>query len=188
MRGLTLYARSRQAPAAMVALVLAAVVIWFATYQTWSILPASLAITSAAALASIGLSGQDADLDRTAAIRWPLRRSGHLFLIGVAVAGAVLAVQTAGQDQVATGLILRNTAGTVGLAAIATTAFGGRFGWTLPLAWLGIAPIVPSRPDTTSEVAAWMLRPVGTTAATVTATVLCIGGVLLYALVGARRT
>jgi hypothetical protein len=187
MRGLVLYARSRQVLAALIALVAAAVIVWFATYQTWSLLAASLAITSAAALASIGLSGQDADLDRTAAIRWPLRRFGHLFLIGLAVAGAVLTIQTAGQDHVATGLILRNTAGTVGLAAIATTMFGSRFGWTLPLACLGIAPMVPSRSDTTNEVAAWMLRPAGTTAATVTAAILCIGGVLLYALVGPRR-
>lgn len=188
MRGILLYARSRQGPAALVALVVAAVVIWFATYQTWSLLTASLAITASAALASIGLSGQDADLDQSAAIRWPLRRFGHLFLIGVAVAVAVLAIQTAGQDHVATGLILRNTAGTVGLAAIATTLFGSRFGWTLPLAWLGIAPIVPQGPDMTSQVASWMLRPAGTTPATVTAAILCAAGVLLYALVGARRT
>jgi hypothetical protein len=188
MRGLVLYARSRQVPAALVALVVATVAIWSATYQLWSLLPASLAITSAAALASIGLAGQDADLDQSAAIRWPLRRFGHLFLIGVAVAGAVLMIQTAGQDRVATDLVLRNTAGMVGLAAIATTLFGSRFGWTLPLAWLGIAPLVPSRPDTTSAVAAWMLRPADTTAATVTAGILCIAGVASYALVGPRRT
>jgi hypothetical protein len=188
MRGLVLYARSRQAPAALVAMVLAAVVIWSSTYQTWSLLTASLAITAAAALASIGLSGQDANLDQSAAIRWPLRRFGHLLLIGVAVAGAVLAIQTAGQDHVATGLILRNTAGTVGLAALATTLFGSRFGWTLPLAWLGMAPIVPQHSGTTSEVAAWMLSPAGTTIATVTAATLCTAGVVLYALMGARRT
>lgn len=182
-----LHARSRHVPVALAALAAATVLVWFSTRWSWSPLLTSLAITSLAALASGGLGGQDVDLDRTAAIRWPLRRFGHLCVIGLVVAGAVLAVQQGADGPVATGLVLRNTAGTLGLTAIAATVFGGGFGWTLPLAWLAITPFVPAHPDTTSQVAAWMLRPAGSTEATVTAAALCAAGVLLYSVVGARR-
>jgi hypothetical protein len=63
----------------------------------WSVLPAAMALTAGIAVAAIGLSGQDADLDRTAAIPWPARRFGHMLLIGTVAGGAVLVAQTRGR-------------------------------------------------------------------------------------------
>jgi len=65
--------------------------VWLLSRNSWSLLPASLAITAGIAVAATGLSGQDVDLDRTAALPWPVRRLAHLVLIG-AVTGALVLV------------------------------------------------------------------------------------------------
>lgn len=186
MRWTVLYARSRQLPAAFAALIVCTTGIRLLARSDWALPHALLALTAAIAVAAIGLSGQDPDLDRAAALPWPPRRFLHLTLIGVAAAGAVLAVQQPGTTPVALSLILRDAAGLLGLAGLAATIAGGQFGWTLPVAWCAAAPFVPHGIQAT-HIVAWMLQPPGTTAATWTAVVLAATGMVAYTAFGARR-
>jgi hypothetical protein len=187
MRWATLYARSRQAPAAFSALLVATAGVWFLARDSWSPIPVMLTLTAGIALAAIGLSGQDPDMDRTAALPWPVRRFAHLALIGLAAGGAVLAVQELGTLIVDLSIILRDAAGLLGLAGLAATVAGGQYGWTLPLVWAGITPFVQKDGSTTSDIVAWMVQPPGTSAATWTALTLAVSGTAAYTAWGGRR-
>ncbi|MGW3959228.1 hypothetical protein ACWED2_05360 [Amycolatopsis sp. NPDC005003] len=187
MRWAALYARSRQLPAAFGALLVATSGVWFLGRDAWGTILAALALTTAVAVAAIGLSGQDPDLDRTAALPWPVRRFAHLALIAVAAGAVVLGVQQLGPSAVAASIIVRDAAGLAGLAGLAATVAGGQFGWTLPLAWAAVSPFVPNDQSTASRVAGWLLQPPGTPAATWTALVLATTGVLTYTAWGGRR-
>ncbi|WP_328448789.1 hypothetical protein [Amycolatopsis sp. NBC_00438] len=187
MRWVMLYARSRQLPAAFAALLVATAGLWFLARDWWSPVPVMLTLTAAIAVAAIGLSGQDPDLDRTAALPWPVRRFAHLALIGLVAGGAVPAVQELGASTVDLPIILRDAAGLLGLAGLAATVAGGQFGWTLPLLWAGITPFVQHDGSTTSHIVAWMLQPPATTAATWTAVVLAVAGTVAYTAWGGRR-
>ncbi|MEV4057554.1 hypothetical protein AB0J55_40660 [Amycolatopsis sp. NPDC049688] len=187
MRGLTLYARSRQVPAAFAALLAVTAVVWLPGRDSWNAILASLALTAGVAVTATGLSGQDADLDRIAARPWPVRRFAHLALLAVAAGALVLGVQELGSSTVALTVVVRDAAGLAGLAGLAVTAAGGHFGWTLPLAWCAISPFVPDDASTASRVAAWLLQPPGTAAATWTAVVLAVTGAVAYTGWGGRR-
>lgn len=187
MRWAALYARSRQAPAAFAALLAATAGVWFLSRASWSPLPVMLTLTAGIAVAAIGLSGQDPELDRTAALPWPIRRFAHLALIGLAAGGAVLAVQQLGATTVDISIILRDAAGLLGLAGLAATIAGGQFGWTLPLLWAAITPFVQDDGSTTSHIVGWMLQPAGVSAATWTAVVLAVAGTATYTARGGRR-
>jgi len=187
MRWATLYARSRQLPAAFGALLVATSGVWFLGRDSWDGILAALALTTAVAVAAIGLSGQDPDLDRTAALPWPVRRFAHLALIAVLAGAVVLGVQELGPSPVAASIIVRDAAGLAGLAGLAATIAGGQFGWTLPLAWSAVSPFVPNDASTTSRISAWLLQPPGTPAATWTAVALAITGAAVYTAWGGRR-
>ncbi|MEV6646163.1 hypothetical protein [Amycolatopsis sp. NPDC051371] len=187
MRWATLYARSRQVPAAITALLVATAGVWFLARDSWSPLPVMLTLTAGIAVAAIGLSGQDTDLDRTAALPWPARRFAHLALIGLAAGGAVLAVQELGATTVDMSIILRDAAGVLGLTGLAATIAGGQYGWTLPLLWAGITPFVQDDGTTTSHIVAWMTQPPHSAPATWTALVLATAGTATYTARGGRR-
>ncbi|KAA9156310.1 hypothetical protein FPZ12_027715 [Amycolatopsis acidicola] len=187
MRWTLLYARSRQIPVAALALVVCAFAVWAPARGSWSALYAALALAAGIAVCATGLSGQDPELDRTAAIRWPLRRLAHVVLVGVAAGAVLLAVQEIGAAQVAFSLVARDSAGLLGLAALAATAFGGQFGWTLPLVWFAIGAFTPQDGSVKAKLVSWMLQPAGTPEATWTAAVLGAAGLLAYSLRGGRR-
>ncbi|WP_037317289.1 hypothetical protein [Amycolatopsis orientalis] len=191
MRWAVLYARSRALPASLAALVVTMAVIWFLAHDFWSEVPVSLALTAAIAVTATGLSGQDADLDRTAAIRWIPRRGLHLLLIGGLGVVAVLLPRWWETEQVPVEVVVRNAAGLLGLAGIAAVLFGGAFGWTLPLLGFMIAFAVLAGGSADSDVvgraAAWLFQPAGVTAATWTAAVFAVAGFGTYAVFGARR-
>lgn len=186
MRWVTLYARSRQIPAAFAALVLSTAGVWGLSGDSWSPILAALALTCGIAVAAIGLSGQDVDLDRSAAMPWLPRRLAHIVLIGAVAGAAVLAAQSFGTFQVDMSIIVRDVVGLLGLAGIAATVGGGQYGWTLPLAWSAVAPLVPPF-DPAAKYVAWMLQPSSTPAATWTAVVLGAAGVVAYSWWGGRR-
>lgn len=191
MRWVTLYARSRQVPASLAAVVIGLATVW-ALAQGAGGGPgdprtAALVLTAAVAVAAAGLSGQDHALDRTAAFGWVPRRAAHVLIVG-AVTGSVLpALHFMGDELAPTGFIVRDVAGLTGLVAIGAAAFGGRFGWTLPFGWLSAALFVPPSTGGRVQVATWMLQPPGTTAATWTSLILAAVGTLAYALAGPRR-
>jgi hypothetical protein len=187
MRWAVLYARSRQVPAASAALVVAICGMWFLGRDAWDTILVALALTAGLAVAAIGLSGQDTDLDRTAALVWPVRRFAHLALLGVVAGALVLGMQELGPSAVEVSVVVRDAAGLAGLIGLAATVAGGQFGWTLPLTWCAVALFVPRDGSTVSHVTAWLLQPPGTAAATWTAVVLAVLGVVSYTGWGGRR-
>lgn len=190
MRWLTLYARSRQVPASLAAVVISAVAAW-ALAREGSEEPGDprlpvLVLATGVMASSIGLGGQDLALDRTAAIRWVPRRAAHVLLAGAAVGTVLLTVQAMGEDMVTTAFVVRDSAGLMGLVALGATLSGGQYAWTLPFAWLSFSFFAPPPTSAPMQVATWMLLPPGTAAGTWTALVLTIAGTVAYAVAGPR--
>jgi hypothetical protein len=140
----------------------------------------------AVAAAAVGLSGHDAALDRTAATPWAPRRAAHLLVVGLFAAGVSAAFRAATGDPEPAATVIRDSAGLLGLAAVAATVFSGPFGWTLPLGWCAAALLVPPTTDLPAQVATWMLLPAGTPAAAWTALVLAAVGGAAHAWHGPR--
>ncbi|MEV6975043.1 hypothetical protein [Kitasatospora sp. NPDC093806] len=191
MRGLLLYARSRQVPASAAVVALVALALWALNRdpgeRPTGLGLAVLVLTANVAAAAIGLGGQDTALERTAAIRWAPRRAAHVLLIGAAAGAALLAVQAAGPEFAPTAVVLRDSAGLVGLAALGAALCGAAYGWALSTGWLAFNLLVPTPAGTVGQVTNWMIAPSGTTAATTTALVLLVTGTALYAAAGPRR-
>jgi hypothetical protein len=191
VRWLTLYARSRQVPASLAAVVISAVAVWTLARDEGAgpgdpRLPVLVLATGAMA-ASIGLGGQDLALDRTAAIRWAPRRAAHVLLAGAVVGAVLLTVQAMGEDMTTTAFVVRDSAGLMGLAALGAALSGGQYAWTLPFAWLSFSFFAPPPTSTPMRVATWMLLPPGTAAGTWTALILAAAGTAAYAFAGPRR-
>lgn len=191
MRWLMLYARSRQVPASLAAVVISTVTVWALAQDGGGgpgdqRLPALVLAVGAMAL-STGLGGQDLALDRTAAIRWAPRRAVHVLLAGAVVAMVPLAMQATGKDLATAAFVVRDSAGLMGLAAVGAAVCGGTYAWTLPFAWLSFSFSVPPPTSVPTQVASWMLLPPGTAAGTWTALVLTIVGTTAYAVAGPRR-
>ncbi|WP_416971718.1 hypothetical protein [Streptomyces sp. 4F14] len=184
MRWLTLYARSRQVPASLAVLLTATALAWASADGGGADtrLP-TLALAAGAMAASAGLGGQDPALDRTAAIPWPRRRAAHVLLAAALLAGALLAART----PAASLLIVRNSAGLMGLAALGAALHGAHHAWSLPFGWLALAFVTPPPTDTATRIMAWPLLPPDATTATWTALGLAVTGVTAYALAGPRR-
>ncbi|MDT8911379.1 hypothetical protein [Amycolatopsis sp. PS_44_ISF1] len=183
-----LYARSRQVPVALLLMAVCTVGMRVLVRDRWSVVFAELTLAAGIAVAAAGLSGQDLDLDRTAAFGWLPRRFGHLLLIGVLAAALLLVVQAPGPVQVETSVVLRDGAGLLGLAGLAATLFGGQFGWTFPLLWAIVALFVPGGGDSTAAlVAGWPVQSAESPVAWWTAGILFGAGTAGYAVAGARR-
>ncbi|WP_328513204.1 hypothetical protein OHB25_05095 [Streptomyces mirabilis] len=191
MRWLTLYARSRQIPASLAAVVISAVAVGALARDGGGgpgdpRLPVLVLATGAMAV-SIGLSGQDLALDRTAAIRWVPRRAAHVLLCGAVVGTVLLTVQAMGEDMATTAFVVRDSAGLMGLVALGAVLSGGQYAWTLPFTWLSFSFFAPPPTSAPTQVASWMLLPPGTVAGTWTALVLAVAGTAAYAVAGPRR-
>ncbi|PSM45347.1 hypothetical protein C6Y14_00660 [Streptomyces dioscori] len=193
MRWLTLYARSRQVPASLAAVVVGAVTVAVLARDGGGAggpadpRPPVLVLAAGAMAFSVGLSGQDPALDRTAAIRWVPRRAAHILLAGVVLATVVLTAQILGEDMATTAFAVSTGAGLMGLVALGAALAGGQYAWTLPFAWLSYAFFAPPPTGTPTQVATWMLLPPGTAAGTWTALVLTVTGTVAYAVAGPRR-
>ncbi|MEU1287624.1 hypothetical protein [Kitasatospora sp. NPDC005856] len=200
MRWLTLYARSRQVPTSAAVVMLVALAVWAftrgdgtgaagATDPTDAMDPTAFFLLAAGVAAgSVGLGGQDLALDRTAAIRWAPRRAAHTLLIGAVAGAALLAVQAVGPRFVPTEVVVRDSAGLVGLAALGAVLCGAHLAWTLPTGWLAFTVLVPPLPPTTvGKALGWMVFPPGTEASTWAALALLVTGGTLYAVAGPRR-
>jgi hypothetical protein len=191
VRWLTLYARSRQVPASLAAVVISAVAVWALARDggEWPGDPRLpvLVLATGAMAASIGLSGQDLALDRTAAIRWVPRRAAHVLLAGAVLGTVLLTVQAMGEDMATTAFVVRDSAGLMGLVALGAALSGGQYAWTLPFAWLSFSFLAPPPTSVPMQVATWLLLPPGTAAGTWTALVLTVAGTAAYTVAGPRR-
>ncbi|MFI5905996.1 hypothetical protein [Dactylosporangium sp. NPDC051541] len=147
--------------------------------------PAGLAVlTTALAAAPFGstLAGPDPALDRTAALPWPPRRALHLIGCGVVVAVLLLAARAFGADFGSVGVVLRNSAGLVGVIGLGAALAGARGAWPVPVAWAAFAAFTaaPGGPRW-RQIALWMVQESGNRIAAVTAVVLLVAGVVAYA-------
>ncbi|WP_327673702.1 hypothetical protein [Kitasatospora sp. NBC_00458] len=197
MRWLTLYARSRQVPASLAAVLAGAAAVaalaGIGGGGTADPRLSTLVLAAGAAAVSVGLGGQDLALDRTAAIRWVPRRAAHVLLCGVLVAAVLWAVRAVGGEPASPAFVVRNSAGLMGLVAVGAAWCGQRYAWTPLFAWLPFAFAAPAATGTTggtgvaTQVLTWMLQPPGTPAATWTAGLLAVAGTAVYATGGPRR-
>ena len=100
---------------------------------------ASLAIMLAVVAVGTTLSGADDALDHTMSVNWPLRRAGHLLLAAAAIT-ALLSLSTLTDTRYEPlALVLRNTAGLLGLTALGAALLGAALSWIAPLIWTLIA-------------------------------------------------
>ncbi|MDG4836797.1 hypothetical protein O7631_09745 [Micromonospora sp. WMMD967] len=191
MRWLQLYLRSRGVPLALGVATAVIVLAWvmsstWTTSTTINARTASLTIMLAVVAFGATLNGADDALDHTGSVNWPLRRAGHL-LLAAAVITALLSLSALTDVRYEPlALVLRNTAGLLGLTALGTALFGAALSWIAPLTWtlIAVLPFLGPSSDVRVQVASWLTQPAGTTAATACATVLAVAGLLAYALRG----
>lgn len=186
-----LYLRSRRVPLAVAVAVGGAAVIW-ALYLAFAedrdatgLLVVMTVVLMVAALAPT-LAGPDENLDRTASMRWPWRRAVHLLAGLVVIVVALLATLHTGARFGPAALVARDAAGLLGLTALCATVLGAARSWFLPLGWTTIAAMYPQE-GTGGAVATWQGQPTDSRAATVTAAVLAIGGLIAYSIAGPAR-
>lgn len=191
MRLLLLYLRSRQVPAALAAAVGSVAVLWWLGQATDDptvhATLALLAVAAGTAAAGSGLAGADIDLDRTAAIAWPPRRAAHVLAVGAAIIGIVAATALTGHQLAPARQIARDAVGMSGLVALGAATLGASRAWVVPLTWTLLVLLwVPAAAATYQQVLTWMLQPVASKPAAITASVLGVTGILAYAVLGPR--
>ncbi|MFE6868180.1 hypothetical protein ACFVFS_16645 [Kitasatospora sp. NPDC057692] len=179
MRWLTLYARSRRLPSSLAVLAVLAALARLGDGGLGGPRAAALLLAAGAMALSAGLGGQDLDLDRAAALRWPPRRAAHVLLCAV-LAAAVLPPGPL-------ALTVRDSAGLTGLAALGAVCWGHRYAWLPPFGWLGLAFVLPPGPGPVAQILGWPLLPPGAAPAAWTALALAAAGTAAYALAGPRR-
>lgn len=194
MRWLQLYLRSRRIlPALTIAAALIALMwaLWLVYSTSPTIDPRMLSLTVMLAVAALlpTLSGADDALDRTAAVNWPARRAGHLLLAAAVIAALLLLTTATAARFGPSALVLRNTAGLLGLAALGAALLGTGRAWLAPLTWslVTVMPFLEPSPKLAMQIAGWPIQPAGTTAATVSAGILAAAGLLAYTLRGCPR-
>ncbi|MGW3858889.1 hypothetical protein [Micromonospora arida] len=191
MRWFRLHLRSRRVPLAVSSAAAIVTLAWvlslvYTESTTINARTASLTIMLAVVAFGTTLSGADDALDHTASVNWPLRRAGHLLLAAAAIT-ALLSLSTLTDARYEPfALVLRNTAGLLGLTALGAAVVGAALSWIAPLTWtlIAVLPFLGPSTDVRVQVASWLIQPAGTTVATVCATVLAVTGLLAYALRG----
>ncbi|GLY47371.1 hypothetical protein [Lentzea sp. NBRC 102530] len=186
MRPLTLYARSRNVPSALVVLPVVVLVAWSALHSPWTPLSASLTCLAAVLVATVGLAGQDPELDASTAVPWPFWRLAHLLLATLTATAAVLLVQELGSEPSSATFVVRDTAGMIGLAGLAAAVAGARLAATAPVLWWAVAAIMPPGESVTARVVTWPLGSPDDAATTWTAAILFASGVTAYSVKGSR--
>lgn len=187
MRPVVLYARSRGVPAALAALPVVVLLAWSAMRSPWTPLSASLTSLAAVLVITVGLAGQDPELDRSTAVPWPAWRFWHLVLAGVLATIPVLLVQELGPESFGFEFVVRDTAGMVGLAGLAATVIGARFAPAAPVMWWAVAAMMPPGQSVPARMIAWPTGPPDDAVAMWTAAVLFLSGVTAYVVRGGRR-
>jgi hypothetical protein len=186
-RPLWLYLRSRRVPAAVAGSAVAVAVVaaaWSGLTDRAEVTAGLAVLTTALAAAPLGptLAGHDPALEKTAALPWPPRRVAHLLLCGAVVAGLLAAARLAGADFGPVPVLLRNTAGLIGLTGLGAALAGARAAWQVPVAWAALAAFTaaPGGPRW-RQAALWMVQEPGNRVAAVTAAALLLAGVAAYA-------
>lgn len=190
MRWLRLYLSSRRIGIALVVAVVVVAIAWtltlrFADSRTITARPLGLAVMLAVVAFASTLGAHDEALERTASMRWPGRRLGHLLLVGAVVTGLVL-LPAVGDGRVESSLVLRDTAGLLGLTALGAAVGGATRAWIAPLIWTLIAttPFLEPSGGAASQIVGWLVQPADAGVATACAVVLAGSGAVAYTLRG----
>jgi hypothetical protein len=191
MRFVSLYLRSRRVPMAAAIAIGAVVLTWvsFPSFSDGQVINARmLSVTVLIAAVALGttLSGPDDALDHSASARWPVRRAVHLLLTAAAIIALLQASTVTDARFEPLGVVLRNTAGLLGLTALGAVLLGAALSWIAPLTWtlIAIMPWMGPSDQLRMQLSAWQIQPVDNTAATVCATVLAVAGLTAYTLRG----
>lgn len=187
MRPLALYARSRGVPAALVALPVVVLIAWSAMHSPWTPLSVSLTSLAAVLVITVGLTGQDPELDSSTAVPWPVWRFGHLLLAAVLAAVSVLLAQELGADQIDAAFVVRDAAGMIGLAGLTATVAGARLAPAAPVLWWAVSAIMPVKESVPNRIATWPLGSPDDPVTHWTAGILFVLGIAAYSARGARR-
>lgn len=192
MRWLALYLRSRGAWVAVAVAVGAVALVWgawswFSDARTVNARAVTLTVMLGVAAFAGTLGGPDESLDRTGAVRWPLRRFVHVLVLGAVIVGLLMPTLLTGARFEPAAMVLRNTAGLLGLTALGAALVGAALCWVAPLTWtvVSVLPFLDASSKVGWQVAGWLVQPTGTTAATVCAVVLAVTGLAAYAWRGA---
>lgn len=185
-----LYVRSRRVPTALGAVVSATALAWLpatvfsdAGEVSSTVLALTVLLLVAAVTSTLG--GPDDTLDRTAARPWGLLRTSHL----AAALGCILMVLSATLLTATRfgpfGSVVRDTAGLLGLTALAAAATGSARAWFLPLGWTLGATAYPGT-GTAGEALTWQTQASDSAPAAVVAAVLAAVGLTVYVRRGPR--
>jgi hypothetical protein len=192
MRWLALYLRSRRAPAALIAAAACATLMW----TLWSLLSNSrsvdmqmvvLTVLLLVAILTATLGGPDDALEGTAALSWPPRRAGHLLVAFLVIVAPLLITLATGAHFGPAWLVVRDAAGLLGLTAVGAAAIGTSRAWFLPLGWTLAAVVIPRSEPVLGRILTWQAQPPASAAATVTAGLLALAGLVAYAVAGPAR-
>jgi hypothetical protein len=194
MRWLALYARSRGVPVAVAVAVGAVAAAWggwsfLSDARTANARAVTLTVMLGVAAFTRTLSGPDDGLDHTAALRWPVRRFLHVVAAGALIVGLLLPTLLTGARFAPVGMVARNTAGLLGLTALGAALLGVGVCWIAPMTWsvIAVLPLFDPSSRLLPQVAAWLIQPTDTTAATVCAVTLAVTGLAAYSWRGGPR-
>jgi hypothetical protein len=193
MRLLALYSRGRRLPAAVLAALVGAIALDLAGWVFWQgsadVRSVTFTVTIGVAAASIGLVGADIALERTASLPWLPRRAAHLIGLGIVIAGfALVATGVLCSPAVPTEVVIRDTAGQLGLLGLGAVLVGGSFGWVLPVLAM-LLPNLPIIPEHTplGTGLTWLVQSSQSTTANVTGFTAAAVGLLAYSVLGCRK-
>ncbi|CCH89250.1 conserved membrane protein of unknown function [Modestobacter italicus] len=163
--------------------------LWTAFSTSHDVAPriAVLTILLLVAAVTVTLGGPDDDLDRTGALPWPPRRAAHLLAALIIMVLPLLATLLTGARFGPVGLVVRDAAGLLGLAALSAATIGPARSWFLPLGWTLAAIVFPLSGQAWQEALTWQSQPPGSAAATATASLLAVGGLVGYVVAGPPR-
>jgi hypothetical protein len=192
MRWLALYLRSRRAPMALIATGGCAAATWslwsvFSDHRDAGMQMVVLTVLLLVAALTATLGGPDDALEGTAALPWPPRRVAHLLVAFLVIAGLPLATLATGARFGPGWLVVRDAAGLLGLTALCAATIGAAAAWTLPLGWTLAAISFPQYEPALGRILTWQAQPPDSTAGTVTAGLLALGGLVAYAVAGPAR-
>ncbi|MFJ5291866.1 hypothetical protein [Streptomyces sp. NPDC088348] len=190
MRGLTLYVRSRRAPAALGAAAAATAVVWLLTTvfsDPGEVSSTVLALTALllVAVVTATLGGPDDTLDRTAARPWGWLRTSHLAAALGWMLVLLLATLLTGTRFGPFACVVRDTAGLLGVTALGAATTGTARAWFLPLGWTLGAAVFPGT-GTAGEALTWQTQASGSRPASLVAAVLAVAGIAAYVSRGPR--
>ncbi|MCX5418250.1 hypothetical protein [Streptomyces sp. NBC_00078] len=190
MRGLTLYARSRQVPATLGAAAAGTATAWltatvFSDRGEVSSTVLVLTVLLLVAVVTTTLGGPDDSLDTTAARPWAWLRMAHLATALGCVLLLLLATLATGTRFGPFGFVVRDAAGLLGLTALGAATVGTARSWFLPLGWTLGAATFPGV-GTAGEALAWQTQAPHSRPAALVATVLAAAGIAAYVSRGPR--